>query len=67
MAAGNLRQIAISIKMGVQRKCSGNRGEGEINSNLGILKDFVKDLGLEDGSLIMVKTTVSLKVKKRVF
>lgn len=39
--------------------------EGGINSNLGILKDFVKDMGLEDGSLVMAKTAVSLKVKKK--
>lgn len=55
--------------MEVQRQWLWEHREGEINSNLGILKDFVKDMDLEDGSLIIAKTTVSLnvKIKKRVF
>lgn len=32
--ASNIRKM-INIKIEVQRKCFGNTGEGEINSNLG--------------------------------
>lgn len=50
-----------------QRKCYRNMEEGERNSSLGILEDFVKDLDFEGGSLVMGKSSVSLKRKKRFF
>lgn len=65
VVTSNIRKVVISIKIEVQRKCYGNTGEGEINSNLGILEDFVKDLEFEDGSLIMGKISMSSEIKKK--
>lgn len=63
--ARNIRKMVISIKIEVQRKCCGNTGEREINSNFEILEDFVKGLELEDGSLIMRKISMSSEIKKK--
>lgn len=38
-----------------------------MNSNLGILEDFVNNLDLEDGPLIMGKKSVSVRSEKRTF